>query len=312
MKTSFDIFKIVPLINLMKKRQVDGILYFALGIGSFIVPVAAKLAGLKFIIRRAGTSYKGIYPSLFRSIDRYLISKTDMIVLTNTFLQNEFIHELHINAEKIRVIPTGIDLTRFEKVQNKKSIKKKLRLEPVSKVIGIIANLTPVKSHEVLLKAVPLILDEFPQTYFLLIGDGPRKAELEHLARNLNIINNIKFLGHCDQVEDIIPVFNVGVLSSKKEVHPLSLIEIMACGIPVVAPRVGGIPNIIQPEKSGIMYSPGDVQGLAGGIKRLLGDKTLALQYGRQARLFVHQNFGKDNMIQQYQDLIIDLYNTHE
>ncbi|MEJ2629495.1 MAG: hypothetical protein P8078_13200, partial [bacterium] len=65
MKTSFDIFKIVPLINLMKKRQVDGILYFALGIGSFIVPVAAKLAGLKFIIRRAGTSYKGIYPSLF-------------------------------------------------------------------------------------------------------------------------------------------------------------------------------------------------------------------------------------------------------
>ena len=86
----------------------------------------------------------------------------------------------------------------------------------------------------------------------------------------------------------------------------------MACGIPVVAPRVGGIPNIIQPEKSGIMYFPGDVKGLAGGIKRLLGDKTLALQYGRQARLFVHQNFGKDNMIQQYQDLIIDLYNTHE
>lgn len=311
-KFLFDIRDLLKIIKLMKNSKSDGILYFAMGTSSFLAPIAAKLAKLKFIVRRAGTTCRGIYPEIFRGFDKYLMSKTDIIILTNKFLQDEIENEMKVDPEKIKVIPTGADLNQFKVLNNKEKLKERLGLEKEYHVVGCIANLTLVKNHEVLIKAAFKILRSFPKTYFLLIGEGPRREILEKLSRELGISEKIKFLGHREDIKNIIPTFDVGVLCSKIEAHGISLIEIMACGVPVVASNIGGIPNIVKHQKSGLLFPVGDSEKLANGIEIFLNDKKLAKEYGSYSRSYVYKNFTKDIMVKGYQDIIIDLYNKNE
>ena len=192
------------------------------------------------------------------------------------------------------MIPNGIDLDRFEQIVDKKAIRDELEIENDSHVVGMLANLIPVKAHSVLFHAIPEILHKFPNTHFLLLGDGVLRKELEKLGRDLKISSSIHFLGYRSDIEKIMSIFDIGVLCSKVEVHPNSLIEMMAARIPVVATNVGGIPEIVHHEVNGLLVPPGNPKALARAIIRLLEKPELARKYRENAKQLVLKKFSKE------------------
>jgi len=175
------------------------------------------------------------------------------------------------------------------------------------KVVGMIANLVPVKAHSVLFHAIPRVLKKHPMTTFLFIGDGPMKEELIKLSKELNISNRVRFLGYRTDVDQLIRSFDIGLLNSEVEIHPNCLIEIMASGIPVVAPAVGGIPEIVTHGLNGLLVEHGNLKQMADAIIYLLDHPDKAKQYGEDGRQVVFGTFSQDMMVRATEAVIKDL-----
>lgn len=137
-----------------------------------------------------------------------------------------------------------------------------------------VASFTPVKNQMLLLKALQIIQHFKPTTSLLLVGDGPTKSECELFVKKEKI-GNVYFVGQSNDVYPYLSDSLIFVLSSKREGNPISILEAMNCGLPVVAPKVGGIPDIITDGVNGFLYKPEEVNELASTILKLLNDKSL-------------------------------------
>ena len=293
----YDFSIIVRAAKWIREKKIDILYFFALGSGTFVAPIAGRMARVPSIVRANDTILDGLYPRLLRGLDRILINMTDLIVVPSEFLKGLMVRELKVVQEKIRVIPNSIQLNKFGQKNKTDSLKAELSLKDDVKIVGMVANLVPVKNHVVLLRAVPYVLERHPETCFLLIGEGPLKSELENLGKELKISSNLRFLGYRSDVEKVILLFYVGILCSKVETHGIALIEMMASGVPVVASRVGGIPEIIQHEDNGLLVNQGDPFALAEAINRLFDDHALAKRIGKNGRDCVFEKFSENKML---------------
>jgi len=303
MKNRYQVSIIGKIVSIIREKKTDVLCFMALGAGTFMGPIAGKLAKVPSIIRLNDTIINGLYPNILKALDRMLITMTDQIIVPSVFLKNLMIQELRVNPEKIKVIPNGINISQFNFRSQKRNVKQELGLPKNSYIVGIVANLFPIKAHKVLFHAVPIILKSCPDTYLLLIGDGPLKHELMGLSNKLGISNHLKFLGYRSDVKQLIPVFNVGVLCSKIETFGIVLVEIMASGVPVVAPTVGGIPEIVVHQKNGLLVPQGDSNALAEAIIKLLKDKKLAVSFGKQGKEMAAEKFSNRKMVSAIEEI---------
>ena len=151
-------------------------------------------------------------------------------------------------------------------------------------VVATVAALIPLKGHRYFLEAASYALKEFPQTRFLVIGDGPERKNLEELVRQLGIEDHVLFLGPRRDVADLLPAVDIFVLASLRESFPLSIREAMAAGRAVVASRVGGNPELIRDGETGLLVPPADGVALGLAISRLLADPELRMQIAAGGR----------------------------
>jgi glycosyltransferase involved in cell wall biosynthesis len=307
MNHRFDLSVILKLAVFLRKHKVQILFFFALGAGTFVAPISGRLAGVPRIIRASGTIVRGLYPSILQFVDRFLILLTDLIITPSEYLKQLMVKDLNVIPKKIIVIPNGIDTERFSQRFNVSLPLRDFGIDNKAFVVGMIANLVPVKAHKVLIHAIPRVLRRFPNTYFLLIGDGPLKKELQGLTKKLCVENHVKFLGFCSDTEKIIPLFHVGVLCSQVETFGNVLLEMASAGKPLVASRVGGIPEIIHHGVTGLLVKQGDEKALADAIVRLLSDSSYAIQLGENGRKYVCQHFSKENMVHQIEQLFLSL-----
>jgi glycosyltransferase involved in cell wall biosynthesis len=169
---------------------------------------------------------------------------------------------------------------------------------------------TRSKNHSGLLRAAALLKEKFPATEYVLAGDGPVRAELEKEATNLGIAGSVVFLGDRRDIPAVLSSVDVTVLPSLSESLSNSIIESMALGVPVVALRVGGNPELVSEkpgEERGILVSPGSDAALAEGLARLLGDRELRLRMGANARQFALATFTIDSMRKRHEELYAEL-----
>jgi len=157
--------------------------------------------------------------------------------------------------------------------------------------VGVVARLEPEKGHPTLLQAWPAVLRAVPNAALLVVGEGSRYAELERLAASLRIAHRVVFTGRRDDVPSVTAALDVAVLPSYREAQGLSILEAMALSRPVVASRVGGIPEVIEDGVSGLLVPPRDPEALAGAIIRLLKDHPYADMIGRAGHDVVHERF---------------------
>jgi len=202
-----------------------------------------------------------------------------------------------IDKQRIVLIYNGLDIRDFPVVDE--NIRQARRREfdiHGSPIIGIIARLSEVKGHRVLIKAMGLIVPKFPKAVLLVIGQGDIENSLKQLVQDLKLQDHVRFLSVVDKTSTVLGLMDVFVMPSKQEGLGLSVMEAQASGLPVVASRVGGLPSLIRHGETGLLVKPNDESELSQAILQLLGDRAKALAMGQAARRFIEQEFSVDEM----------------
>jgi glycosyltransferase involved in cell wall biosynthesis len=201
---------------------------------------------------------------------------------------------------KITTIYNGIDtVAELDKATNLEALKAELNLPNNKFLIGTIANFYPTKGLSFFLRAAALIKQTIPDTHFVLIGDGEERVQLLELVEGLGLSEDITFLGRLPNAGQLTSIFEMFIMSSIKEGLPFALLEAMAEKCPVIATRVGGIPEVLGNNEFGLLVNPADASALAEAAIRLLQDPVLTQQLGEKARLHILTNFTIEQMINQ-------------
>ena len=228
-----------------------------------------------------------------RKIKKFLSFFTKKIVAVSEAVREYSVSRDRIKAKKITVILNGIDILKFSAAE-----KERFSNPPVIAVIG---RLDEQKGHKYLFEALNLI--KMIQWVLWVVGDGSLKNNLELLAKDLNLRERIIFLGARRNVAEILGQIDIFVLPSLWEGLGLAVLEAAAAGKPIVASRVGGIPEIISDGETGILVEPKNVKSLADGLEHVLLGTAEAKEMGERVREVVREKFSVGQMVEKYEQL---------
>lgn len=232
-----------------------------------------------------------------RKVKKFFSFFTKKIVAVSEAVRAYSVARDRIKAKKIVVIPNGIDLQKFVSLPEKEF--------GAPPVIGTIGRLEEQKGHKYLLEALNQI-KTIPWILWV-VGDGSLKTQLERLAKDLNMRERIIFLGARKNIPEILSGIDIFVMPSLWEGLGLAVLEAAAAGKPIVASRVGGIPEIINDGETGILVEPKNVKSLADGLEHVLLGVAEAKAMGERARKFVSENYGVERVAGDYEKLYRDL-----
>jgi glycosyltransferase involved in cell wall biosynthesis len=265
------LYKLYRLIKRLSPHVVHTHLYHA-GIWGRLV---AKWAGVPVIL----TTEHGMNPWKTRFqwlLEGLLNPFTDKIIAVSEEIRQCHMKRQGIPPVKIVTIPNGVNVECFTRLDSRDKTITQLGFDPSTFFVGSVARLARPKRLDELLLAARLVCNNAPHSHFLFIGDGPLRQELEDQASQLGLTpNSVTFLGSRADIPDLLQVLDIFVLSSETEGLPISLLEALAATRPVVATRVGGIPEIIKDGVNGLLVSPHDPKGLAESIQELMRNEDL-------------------------------------
>jgi glycosyltransferase involved in cell wall biosynthesis len=233
---------------------------------------------------------------------RDLTPQMDQLIAVSRMIERKLDDEGRTGAP-IRLIYNGVDLSRYDHQEACCTLPEEYGMEPGSQLVGVVARLEPEKGHPTLLEAWPQVLRNVPDAYLLIVGEGSRREALEAQARDLRIAHRVVFTGRRDDVPAVTAALDVAVLPSYREAQGLSILEAMALSRPVVASDVGGIPEMIEDGRTGLLVPPHDAEALAGAISRLLLDHPYADTLGRAGHDLVHDRFCIELMVSAIQTI---------
>ena len=301
--------RLVRLIRFVRGERpliVHSFLFWAYILGTY----AAKLARVPVIIasrRGLGHFKEGKVHHLF--LERIANRLTNVILANSEAVKADVVRQERVAPSMVRVIYNGIDPSLHENRTTSES-RAALGIPDGGLVISVVARLFDYKGHEFFLRACCEISRRWPATTFLLIGDGPLRGRLEELARTFGLEQNVRFLGTRSDVPELLALTDVVVLPSLEEGFPNAVLEAMAAGKPVVATRVGGIPEAIVDEKTGLLVPAGDAASLAAAIGRLMEDPGRRTFMGAAGRQRVHERFGLSKMVAEMEALYEERLNV--
>lgn len=255
-----------------------------------------------------GTAKTAVFLAIERALGRFA---TDRIVAISEQQRRELVETYRIApAAKFAVVPLGLDLAEIGGTPGR--LRAELGVGTDVVLLGIVGRLTEVKNHALLLRAVARLVDGAPsrraRARVVVVGDGHLRAALEALAADLGIADVVTFLGFRPDAAVLYADLDAVVLTSLNEGTPLTLIEGMACGRPVIATLVGGVVDLMGARRSGgdarvlvwdhgLTVPSGDAAALAHALARLIGDPTARRDMGERARRFAHATFGKERLL---------------
>jgi glycosyltransferase involved in cell wall biosynthesis len=225
------------------------------------------------------------------------------VVTVSDALRDRYVERGGIDPQKIVTIYNGIEVERFRREPNRAALRSEFNLQPESRVVVTVSVLRPGKGIDVLLRSIPSIVARVPDAYFLIVGDGPLRAEWEEIARSIGVADRVRWAGYRRDVDAILTGCDLFVLPSLQDAFPTVLLEAMAAGLPAVASATGGIPEIVEPEETGVLVPPGDWQQLATAIADLLPDPARTARMRRCAQLIAEQRFSTKAWIARLEDL---------
>jgi glycosyltransferase involved in cell wall biosynthesis len=299
-------FNILRLAKYIKERKIDIIhthMYFANTFGR----LAAILAKTPIVI---SATYSNYFEYKKRNIlmERFLSRFTDVIIAASNSIKEFNAKQQRISLDKFKVIYDCASTEKFSKRMNSGVVKGQLGIEPDYSVVGCVARLSLVKGHSYLIRAAAEVLKRYPKVKFLLVGDGPVRKELENLTEELGIEDKVIFAGARRDIPEMLSVMDIFVLpSALREGCPLSVLEAMAMSKPVIASRLGGIPEEVSDGESGILVPPKDSKSLAEAIIKLLLDKSEARRMGQVGKKIFKHKFTKEIMLKKLESLYEEL-----
>jgi len=229
----------------------------------------------------------------------------DRVVAVSESVRRHCIEREGLRPERVVTVPNGIDLAEFDVARDQEPPWR--RPPGAGPVLAMTAGFRPVKGHEHLLAALAILKPRHPGLCCLLIGDGPRRQELESQARRLGVEENVVFLGWQGNVAPLLDQVDVFVLSSTSEGQSNAILEAMAAGRPVVATDVGGNPDTVENGATGLLVPPGSPERLAEAIGALQADPARARALGANGRARVERLFSARAMARSLEGLYAGL-----
>jgi len=236
-------------------------------------------------------------------------------VLANSRFTRDLVARLGVAIDKIVIVHPGCDVNRFRPEEPKPDLRRKLLGgRDQNRVILTVGNLVARKGHDIVIRALPKLCQTVPDVTYLIVGDGPYRAELENLAATSGVRDRVVFAGQVadEEVSDIYAICDVFVMPSREQLDErdvegfgIVFIEANACGKPVIGGRSGGIPDAIVDGVTGLLVNPHDPEDIANALRRLLADRDLAIRLGRQGQLRVVRDFSWAGIASRVQ-LILD------
>ncbi len=250
-----------------------------------VIPGAAQAAGESSLVGAA------------RSLaDRSTSGKVDRFVAVSGAVASALAAD-GIPASRITVVPNSIDLARLEASAEAEPYQAGARGE---RLVGYVGRLERVKGCEFFLRAAETVLDKHPSARFILAGEGSDEGRLREIATASKAAARIEFVGHVRHVGPLLCALDVAVVPSLSESFGLTAVEAMALGTPVVASRVGGLPEIVVDGVSGLLVEPGDAPGIAQAILRVLDDADLARRLSTRGSESAAERFTVQHMVDGY------------
>jgi glycosyltransferase involved in cell wall biosynthesis len=305
LRGKYDLRVFPRLVRILCKRKIDAVITVGAGDKMFWGRLAARRAGVPVILSALHSTG---WPDGVGRLNRLLTPITDVFIAVAESHGRFLVEHERFPATKVAVIPNGVDTERFATVANVSAIRRALNIGDTDPVVGIVAALRPEKNHELFLEMARHVVSQHPSARFLIVGDGPRRTELEHRAAELGIQANVVFLGMRDDVPDLLSAIDVFVLTSHIEANPVSILEAMSAGRPVVATNVGSIHEAVADGSTGFLVPPGDAPRLSECVIQLAQDRQLARRMGAAGRKVVAERWSINAMVQGYERLIESIY----
>jgi glycosyltransferase involved in cell wall biosynthesis len=273
----------------------------------------AEIVGTKAAIalgeagRRRPWVLSTVHSSRVRSTEdqeqvRRITPKIDHIIAVSRAIVTKIADEGRTGAP-VSLIYNGVDLERYDHQEPCCTLREEYSMEPDAPIVGVVGRLELEKGHPTLLEAWPMVLDRVPKAYLLIVGEGSRLDALRDIAHAQGVEHHVIFTGRRDDIPAVTAAFDVAVLPSYREAQGLTILEAMALSRPVVASNVGGIPEMIEDGRNGLLVPPHDPAALANAIVRLLTNHPLADMISRAGHDTVHDRFCIQLMVNAVQEL---------
>jgi glycosyltransferase involved in cell wall biosynthesis len=300
-KRRFDPSVLAKLTRLLRSENID-IVHFHDISSSLWGTIPAVLARVKAVIRTVH-NVRIVGSDLFSQVK----AKTAWLAFPfhhKLIAVSAEVEKTHINAnpffsKKHIVIHNGVDPSSFDITLDRDKYLREFGLREKSLIIGTIGRFAPQKAQEIFLAAIQIVLNKRNDVGVLMVGDGPRREELVALCANLGLENGVVFTGVRRDVPQILHLMDIFVLSSDWEGFPMTILEAMACGKPVVATDVGGNREAVVEGETGFLLRARDVSGIAEAILKLIRDPKMRKEMGKKARERFLAHFTAEAMVRE-------------
>jgi len=299
----------------MRRGRIEIVHSYNFYANVFAVP-AARLAGVPVVI--ASIRDAGVYLTPAQRRVQRMVARVADCVLVNAESIRQWLIGDGYRAEKIRIIRNGIDLSRFDGAKSG-GLRKELGIHPDAPLVVTVARVNRQKGLEYFIDAAAAVCRRFPEARFLIVGEGlygnkggvardvAYQSQLERRAVGLGVGDRMIFTGFRADVPELLSEASISVLPSLSEGLSNTVLESMAAGVPVVATRVGGNPELIEEGSSGLLVPPRDAGALARAMLAILDDRDLARNIGREAKRRAAERFSLERMVLETEELYLEL-----
>ena len=310
-----DLKALWELVHLFRREQFD-IVHTHTSKAGFLGRIAARCSGVPYVVHtihnNAVNEYMSIFErQLFLSLEKIVLPLTDWFITVSELNRNQISELGLLKLERSQTVYSGIDYSQLDRLSDLTSKRQALKIPNDYQTIVMVARLMPQKAPDLLISAFTQVLDQCPRTLLILVGDGPLRQDLETQARDLDLVENIRFLGFRDDVPEILKLADIFALSSLWEGLGRSMTEAMLLGKPVVAPNIYGIPEIVHHNKTGLLFPVGDVNQLATLLIHLLQHPEEQIRLGQNAKRLTRKLFDAKDMVKQIEQIYEQLLLSH-
>lgn len=257
------------------------------------------ISGLRtvYTVQDYGRSY-GVLERLTHPLDTFYVANSQPGM-------QSVIHTMRLPERKIVVIPNGLEQFDYpiDRDSERNVIRSEFGFTNDHGIVGIVAQLRPPKRHDLLIQSIAKLNQRFPSVRLLIIGQGDIEPSLRELSSQLGVAGKVVFAGYRSDARRILLALDVFALPSVVEGQPVSILEAMDASLPVVATRVGGIPDIVVEGETGFLVEPGNLESFTASLERLLSSPELRLKMGQSGKQRVQKYFSAEAMAEQFQRL---------
>lgn len=306
--SKWDLRVLGRLRTLLRERRIDAVVTVGAGDKMFWGRMAAWRESVPVV---CSALHSTGWPDVVGRLNRTLTPITDAFIACAGNHGRFLIEQEGFPHDKVHVIPNGVDTERFRpRGDARRELRQALAIPADAPVVAIVAALRPEKNHELFLEIAARVKKLLPATHFVLVGNGPLRPALEATADRHGLSDAVRFLGNRTDIAEVLSASDLFALTSRNEANPVSILEALACGLPVVAPKVGSIPETVRPGTTGELFPVGDAEVATRAWLDLLTHSGVRLRYGKAGRDLVAKHFSLERMVTGYEDLLRDLYRS--